>query len=168
MIDNIAQLFRQPEYIHVLINPIPIYGLAMGWIGLIIALFLRSRRAQIATISIVLLSAAIAWPAFEFGEQGYDRVLSMTDEQGQAWLDEHQHRAEQLIYFFYALALLSAVAIVAPIKWPKSSLPLALSIVVLGAVVLGMGGYIAYAGGKVRHREFRSGPAPKKIEAAPR
>ncbi len=168
MIDIVRQLSRQPEYIHVLINPLPIYGLAMGWIGLIIALFLRSRPAQIATISIVLLSAAIAWPAFEFGEQGYDRVLSMTDEQGQAWLDEHHHRADQCIYFFYALALLSAVAIAAPIKWPRSSLPLAVSVIVLGAVVLGMGGYIAYAGGKIRHREFRSGPAPKKVEPAQR
>src|SRR5437762_6916723 len=89
-------LQRQPEYVHVLINPLPIYGLAMGWIGLIIALFLRSRPAQIATLALVLISAVSAWPAYEFGEEGYDRVLSMTDDDGHAWLDEHQRRAEQL------------------------------------------------------------------------
>src|SRR5213082_1709907 len=114
-------LQRQPEYVHILINPLPIYGLAMGWIGLIIAFFLRSRRAQIATLALVLISAASAWPVYEFGEQGYDRVLALSDDAGQAWLDEHQHRAEQLIFFFYALAALSAVAIVLPIKWPQSS-----------------------------------------------
>jgi hypothetical protein len=162
MIDTLLRNLRQPEYIHVLINPLPIYGLAMGWLGLVIALFLRSRRAQIATLGIVLMSAASAWPVFEFGEQAYDRVLTMADDDGHAWLDEHQHRAEQFIYFFYALALLSAVAIALPIKWPRSSLPFTIAVLLLGALVLGMGGYIAYAGGKIRHREFRNEPPPKK------
>jgi len=120
VIDTLLRDLRQPEYIHVLINPLPIYGLAMGWIGLIIAFVLKSRRAQIATLSLVLISSVSAWPAFEFGEQGYDRVLAMTDEDGHAWLDEHMHRAEQFIYVFYALAVLSAAAIAVPIKWPRS------------------------------------------------
>src|SRR6266446_2816174 len=119
-------LQRQPEYVHVLINPLPIYGLAMGWIGLIVAFFLRSRPAQIATLALVLISAASAWPVYEFGEEGYDRVLSMTDDDGHAWLDEHQHRAEQLIYFFYVLAGLAGIAILIPIMWRKVSLPLTL------------------------------------------
>src|SRR5881397_1157795 len=107
MIDAILRDLRQPEYIHVLINPLPIYGLAMGLLGLIVAFFLRSRRAQIATLIVVLVSAASAWPAYEFGEQAYDRVLSMADEPGRAWLDAHQDRAEDLIWIFYALAALS-------------------------------------------------------------
>jgi glucan phosphoethanolaminetransferase (alkaline phosphatase superfamily) len=164
MIDIMSRYLRQPEYIHVLLNPLPIYGLAAGWIGLLLAVFLRSRRAHIATLVIVLISAASAWPVFEFGEQGYDRVLTMTDDDGHAWLDAHEHRAEQFIYFFYALAVLSAVAIAAPIKWPRAGLPLAVTVLVLGAAVLGMGSYIAYAGGKIRHREFRSEPPPKKVE----
>ena len=155
-------LQRQPEYVHILINPLPIYGLAMGWIGLIIAFSLRSRRAQIATLALVLISAASAWPVYEFGEEGYDRVLSMTDDDGHAWLDEHQHRADQLIYFFYVLAGLSAVAIAVPIKWPRTSTSLVITTILLGGIVLGMSGYIAYAGGKIRHKEFRTEPPPKK------
>src|SRR5437763_10563640 len=119
MTSLLRALQRQPEYVHVLLNPFPIYGLAMGWIGLVIGFFLRSRPAQIATLVLILISAASAWPVYEFGEQGYDRVLSMTDDPGHAWLDEHQHRAEQLIYFFYALAGQSTNAISLPIKVPK-------------------------------------------------
>ncbi len=165
MIDTLLRDLRQPEYIHVLINPLPIYGLAVAWIGLIIALILRSRRAQITALAIVLISAGSAWPVFEFGEQGYDPVLSMSDENGQAWLEAHKARADKLIYYFYALAVLSAVAIALPLKWPKSSLPLAILAVFFGAIVLGMGGYIAYAGGKIRHREFRNVPPPPKPKA---
>jgi hypothetical protein len=162
MIDTFLRDLRQPEYIHVLINPLPIYGLFLSWVGLVIALFLSSRRAQIATLALVLISSTSAWPVYEFGQQAYDRVLSMADSDGQAWLDEHQDRAEDLIYIFYALAALSAIAIAAPMKWPKSSVPLAVAAILLGAVTLGTGGYIAYAGGKIRHREFRNEPPPPR------
>jgi hypothetical protein len=155
-------LQSQPEYVHVLINPLPIYGLAVGWIGLVIAFFLHSRPAQIATLVLVLIGAVSAWPVYEFGEEAYDRVLSMTDDDGQAWLDEHQRRADQLIYFFYALAGLSALAIALPIKWPRTSTSLVIITILLGVIVLGMSGYIAYAGGKIRHKEFRTEPPPRK------
>ena len=162
MIDIFLRDLRQPEYIHVLINPLPIYGLAMGLLGLIVAFFLRSRRAQIATLIVVLVSAASAWPVYEFGKQAKDRVLSMENEIGQAWLEEHEDRAEDLIWLFYGLAALSAVALIAPRKWPRSATPLVLAVILLSAVTLGGGGYIAYAGGKIRHREFRNVPPPPK------
>ena len=151
---------RQPEYIHVLLNPLPVYGLLVGLFGLVIALVLKSRRAQIATLTLVLLSSLSAWPVTEFGQQGYDRVLSMADEDGQAWLDEHKNRAEDLIWLFYALAALSAIAIGAPIKWPKSSVALAVAVILFGAITFGAGVYVSYAGGRIRHREFRNEPAP--------
>jgi glucan phosphoethanolaminetransferase (alkaline phosphatase superfamily) len=165
MIGALVRDLRQPEYIHVLLNPLPVYGLLVSWVGLVIGLALRSRRAQVATLTLVLLSSISAWPVYEFGEQGYDRVLSMTDEAGESWLDEHMHRAEDLIWVFYALAALSAFAIAVPIKWPKSSMPLAVAVILLSAVTLGSGAYIAYAGGRVRHREFRNEtPPPKRSE----
>ena len=153
---------RQPEYIHVLLNPFPVYGLLIGLIGLLIALILKSRRAQIVTLLLVLISSGAAWPVYEFGQQGYDRVLSMADQDGEAWLDEHRERGEDLIWIFYALVALSAIAIAVPIKWPKYSMPLAIAVILLGAVTVGSGVYIAYAGGRVRHREFRNEPPPPK------
>jgi hypothetical protein len=160
MIDAILRDLRQPEYIHVLINPLPVYGLAMGFIGLIVAFFLKSRPAQIVALVVVLVSTASAWPVYEFGEQGYDRVLSMSDDPGRAWLDEHRDRGEDLIWFFYGAALLSAAALIAPRKWPRSATPLLVAVILLSAVTLGCGGYIAYAAGKIRHREFRNVPPP--------
>ena len=160
MIDGFLRGLRQPEYVHVLLNPLPVYGLLISWIALIAALISKSRRAHIVTLILVFITSISAWPVYEFGEEGYDRVLAMTDEDGHAWLDEHQHRAEQFIYVFYALAVLSAAAIAIPIKWPKSSGPLAISVLLLGVLAIGMGEHIARAGGKIRHREFRNEPPP--------
>ena len=160
--EPLLRSLRQPEYVHVLLNPLPVYGLLIAWIGLLGAFFSKSRRAQLVTLVLVLISSLSAWPVYEFGQQGYDRVLSMADEDGRAWLDEHRDRGGDLIWIFYALAVLSAIAIAVPIKWPKSSAPLVITVILLGAVTWGTGGYIAYAGGKIRHREFRNEPAPPK------
>jgi disulfide bond formation protein DsbB len=160
MIDGFLRGLRQPEYVHVLLNPLPVYGLLISWIGVIVALVSKSRRAHIVTLILVFITSISAWPVYEFGEQGYDRVLAMTDDDGHAWLDEHQERAQKLIYLFYLVAAVSVAAIIVPLRWPKSSVPLAIAVVLLGAVALGSGCYIAYAGGKIRHREFRNEPAP--------
>jgi hypothetical protein len=160
MIDGFLRGLRQPEYVHVLLNPLPVYGLLISWIALVAALISKSRRAQIVALILVFITSISAWPVYEFGEQGYDRVLAMSDDDGHAWLDEHQDRAQKLIYLFYAVAALSAAAILVPLRWPKSSVPIAVAVVLLGATVLTSGYYIAYAGGKIRHREFRTEPAP--------
>lgn len=160
MIATLSQGLSQPEYVHVLLNPLPVYGLFVAIIGLVISLVQRSRSAQVAMLALILFSAAIAWPVVHYGEAGYDRVLSLTNEEGAAWLKAHEHRADQFIWYFYALAALAGAAIFGPMKWPKAARALTLLTLLLACVVLAMGGYIAYAGGRIRHREFRNEPAP--------
>jgi len=160
MIEGFLRGLRQPEYVHVLLNPLPVYGLLVALIGLVISLLVKNRRAHVATLLLVFITSISAWPVYEFGEAGYDRVLAMTDDDGHAWLDEHQDRAQKLIYIFYVLAALSAAAVIVPLRWPKSSVPLAIVVALFGAAALTSACYIAYAGGKIRHREFRNEPAP--------
>ena len=151
----------KPEYVHVLLNPLPVYGLAMGVLALIIALLSRTRAARVTALTLVMVSAASAWPVYHYGEAGYDRVKSMVDEAGDKWLDEHMRRGEQLIYVFYVVAALSAIGIVAEFAGPKAAIPLAIATLILAGANLGVGGYIAYAGGRVRHKEFRFEAPPE-------
>jgi hypothetical protein len=154
------QDLRRPEYVHVLLNPVPVYGLAMGLIATVIALVLRNKRAYVVGLGLIFIATASAWPVYELGEKSADPVLAMADDDGRAWLKAHEHRAEKLIPLFYVLAILSAIAIVAPVKFPRTSLPLTLATVILGLAVFAAGAYIAQAGGKIRHREFRTTPPP--------
>jgi hypothetical protein len=161
MTEFVVRTFHQPEYyIHVLLNPLPIYGLAVALIALLAAVISRSRAANICALTIVMITAASAWPAYEFGEAGYDIMYSRSDETGDAWLAEHKRRAERFIYCFYGLAVLAAAGILARLRWPKLSVLLTVFILGLGCVVFFIGGYIAYPAGKIRHSEFRTGPPP--------
>jgi hypothetical protein len=58
---------------------------------------LRTRAARVTAFALVMLSAASAWPVYQYGEAGYDRVKAMVDEDGDKWLEEHMRRGEQLI-----------------------------------------------------------------------
>lgn len=157
MAGKAAGLF-QPEYIHVLINPLPVYGLATAMLGLAGALALRNRPAQVLALGLVALSAGSAWPVYVMGEKAYHRVYVAADGDGQDWLNAHKHRAEKLICLFYALAVVALSAALVPAKLPKTSFPLAILTLMVGFVSLGAGGWISKAGGQIRHTEFRNKP----------
>jgi glucan phosphoethanolaminetransferase (alkaline phosphatase superfamily) len=156
----IAHLSK-PEYVHVLFNSLPVYGLAVGVVGLIIALLLRTRAARVTALAQLMLSAASALPVYQYGEAGYHRVKAMVDEEGDKWLEEHMRRGEKLIYVFYLVAALAALAITAEFVVPKAAVPLATATLILAAANLGVGAYIAYAGGRIRQKEFRFEAPPE-------
>src|SRR6266478_1469051 len=105
MMDAILRDLQQPEYLHVLLNPIPVYGLAIAFFGLVAATYLRSRGGQLTALVLIFASALSVWPVVYHGDRAYDRVLSMADDDGQAWLKAHEHRADELVFVYYVLAL---------------------------------------------------------------
>ncbi len=176
ILGSFSDKFAAPEYLHVLLNPLPVYGLLMGIIGLLIGFAMRSRQARVVALVIVLLSGLSAWPAAYFGDAAYDKIMSLseddksglrTDDDGDLWLDAHVHRAERVLPIFYALAALAAAAIFVPLKRPRSERALGILTLLLAIAALTAGGWISYAGGRIRHKEFRTEPPPphvKKVE----
>jgi hypothetical protein len=160
MLEAFLKGLEQPEYVHVLLNPLPVYGLAGGLVTLAIALALRSREARICAFALIFIASASAWPVSHYGEQGYYRVKAMSDSEGKRWLDEHKRRGELLIYVFYALSVIALLSISAEWKRSKAALPLTISTLIMTTAALAAGGYIGYAGGHIRHKELRFEPAP--------
>lgn len=109
-----------------LLNPLPVYGLAIGLAGLIIALGLRAKPARVTALALVMLSAASAWPVYSYDEAGYDRMKAMVDEEGDKWLEEHMRRGQKLIYVFYVVAALSA-GIIAEFALPGTATLIAIA-----------------------------------------
>ena len=114
---------QQPEYLHVLINPLPVYGLFLGLASLALALALRSRAAQVTGLALILVSAASVWPVYVAGHKAYNKVYLIVDDEGKAWLDAHMRRGEKTVCLFAALAALALTAIVLPLKIPKTARP---------------------------------------------
>jgi len=145
---------------HVLINPLPVYGLAVAIVVLIVGLVARSRVALVTALILVMLAGLSAWPTYLYGEAAYDRIKGVADPVGERWLDAHQARGERFIAIFYILAGLALGALIAPLKWPRSSGPLGVATLIMAIATLAVGSWIAYPGGHVRHKEFRFESSP--------
>ena len=153
---------QQPGYLHVLLNHLPVTGLAMGILALGLALKHHSRKAEMVALIVVFVAAASAWPVVYTGQHAYKAVRGITDDDGTDWLDTHMERAEKVAPAFYLLALITAAALIAPHKWPRTTRPLAVATILLALVCEGAGGWIALAGGRIRHPEFRGQTPPSE------
>lgn len=162
------EILQKPEYLHVVLNHLTIYGVMLGALALGISLALRSRAAQITALILTLVAGLSAYPVLVSGQRAYRTVRGMADDPGAGWLDEHMDRAENTIGAFYGLAALAIAGLIAPVKWPKTGVPLT-ALTLAGALACsGFAVYISQAGGRVRHPEFRPGDTPTpSTEAQP-
>ena len=160
--NDFLQTLKQPEYIHVLLNPLPVYATAMGVIGLILGLLLRSRAAQGVGLTIILIGCLSIWPVMEYGDRAADRVKSMANATGEKWLQEHDHRADVAPWVFYPTGAIAVIAMITLWKFPKAARWLTLCTLLGALAAIGVGGWISQAGGKIRHGEFQHGPPPAR------
>jgi len=152
---------QQPAYQHLVINHIPILGMAAGLVGLLVAILMRSRAAAVPVLVIIFLSGISAWPVVETGEAAYKPVHRIADDAGVDWLDEHDERAGHAAWIFYAAAGMALIALLLPLKFPKLGLPLAVAAFLWALAAFGAGLYIAEAGGRIRHPEIRGTATPE-------
>ena len=82
------ELLKKPEYIHVVLNHLPIYGTIMGALSLAISLILRSRAAQITALILTLIAGASAYPVFLTGQRAYKTIRNQSDDAGADWWDQ--------------------------------------------------------------------------------
>jgi hypothetical protein len=162
--EQLSKLLNRPEYIHATINHFPLIGLFAALLSLAIGLVIRSRPVQSTSLGLVCIFALSVWPVYYFGEAGFDRVLSMADEQGEAFLKYHAALAHRWVFLYYITAGIAALGFGLSFKWTRLLTPTVIAALILGIASLSAGIKIAQAGGEVRHREFRSGPAPKVPE----
>lgn len=155
----------QPEYWHVLINPFPILGMALAAPLLLFALAVRSRGAQEAGLVLILLAALGTLATVKVGQKAYDRVYNGIERESQLWLDVHMERAESAQWAFYLTGLLAALALAAGRRQPASERPAVLGALSGALLCSALGGWIAHAGGQVRHAEFRLGPPMAPVRA---
>ncbi|HNQ72652.1 MAG TPA: hypothetical protein PKN95_03480 [Verrucomicrobiota bacterium] len=151
---------QQPEYVHVLLNHLPIIGLFVALLGLGAALFLKPRAPLFLTLALVGLMALSVVPVKRSGDRGADRVLAMSDDEGQAYLKYHEQLAQRWLFLYLLTALAAAGTFVVGWKWPRRFRLAASGVLLLGLASLVAGAVIADYGGKIRHREFRNGPPP--------
>ena len=127
---------------------------------------MRNRPAQILALGLVCIASVSLWLVNYTGHEAFEQLRTLVDEPGADWMDAHLDRAESAKWAFYALAALAAAAALVPLRWPRAAFPITIAAFVLGVICIGLSGWIAKAGGPIRHSEFRFGAAPSTEQTA--
>ncbi len=165
---TISRLLQQPEHLHAVLNHFPLIGLFVAMLAVLAGLLARSKAATLVGLGLLAATSLSVWPVVELGEGGFDRVLSMADDPGQAYLKYHAQLAHRWAFLYYVAAGFAALTMILTWKWPQALLPGSILAMAFAIGSLVAGTYIAQAGGEIRHREFRFGPAPQVQEGPER
>lgn len=153
--EALFKALQQPEYVHVLLNHLPIIGLATGLLVLLIAFFQKSRSTASAAFGVIFLMSLSVIPVSEFGEKAVDQVEGLMDKTGRSWLNEHGSRADRIEWLYFATAAAAFGGLLAPRFLPKCTPFFLWGTLLIGSAALAGGIWTASAGGKIMHREFR-------------
>lgn len=158
--NDLIEALKHPEYVHVLLNPIPGYILPVGLVLLSISLLRRKPELQRVSLWILVFVGIAAWPIWYFGHQAYGHLAEALTEEAKQWANVHVQRADRFVYSLYLTGLLGLAAIFLPRRFPRTAKPLAVTALMAGVAAFAFTIWISRAGGEIRHSEFRTGPPP--------
>ncbi len=154
------ELLEDPAYRHILLNHLPVTGLAIALLVLATGAALRQTAMLRVGLVLVALTAGSSALVSRSGDDAYPAVFDVLDGDGRAWLDYHTHLADTWLPVLYANAALAVIALGVGVARRRLLLPAALVVTLVTLVGIGTAGWIAEAGGKVKHPEFRLDDPP--------
>ena len=159
-----------PEYLHIILNHLPLIGFLAAVIPLLIGAALKKVELVRTGVLLVLLFGAPAYFIIETGEEAADRLKDgeigvVLDELSHGIMHEHEERAETAIIAIYITLGLAVLCLAATFKMKKAGMPLAWITLLSLVVSLGLTTWTAQAGGKIRHPEFRTEADIKAMQA---
>ncbi len=145
-------------HLHLLTNHAPLFFTLSGLV--VLALFWKREEARRAALLLLLLGMLGGLVTYWLGGQAYKPVRGLADETGQDWLDTHLERAEKTVWIYWVAGATALAGLACPRNRPRCATWITLAAGGLGVVALVASGWVADAGGKIRHSEIRVGTRP--------
>ena len=155
-----------PEHLHIALNHVALIGLAVAIIPLLLGLIRKDRGALLSGLLIVLVCGLSIPVVTETGDGAVERLVAGTagvqlDRTSQAFLKEHEVRADIAAIFVYIAMAFAAVSLLtmrfAPAYLYKAAALVLVDCILCTALLI----WTAEAGGQIRHPEFRPASAAK-------
>ena len=104
------QSVRDPEYAHLLLESLPLYGLGFGLVVLIVAFLSGERKARLLAMILMGLYCASVWPYLDFRQQATPRILATRPVAYGPAIESQTRLRQDSAWAYYTLALVSGIA----------------------------------------------------------
>jgi len=105
------QSVRDPEYAHLLLEALPLYGLALGLVMLLVAFFVGEKKTRLAALALMALSCASVWPYLEFRLSATPRILATRPISFGPVIQTQTKLRQDTAWAYYSMAGLCAIAL---------------------------------------------------------
>lgn len=127
------QSICDPEYLHLLLEPLPLYGLGIGLTFLIVSFMFGEVKSRLLALGIICVSCASVWPYIDLRDKATPRILATRSPDFAPLIQEQTQRRKDWAWPYYAMTLFSAIALLAA-RSPKGR-PVLFLVVIFGALL---------------------------------
>lgn len=113
------------EYLHLLLEPLPVYGLSLGLLFLLGALILRERKSQWLALLILCLSCLSVHPYLDLRREASPRILATSATSYRPMIQTQMERRQEHTWPYLAMASLCGLAMIGGSGRPGKILRLA-------------------------------------------
>lgn len=150
-------------HIHLVVNHIPILGSVFGFLVLLIGMVIKNRSVEVVGITTILLAAVFTLPAYFSGEEA-EHIIEHMEGISEHELEEHEEHAELSLWMMLVSGLLAMITLFSYVRANHLTKISRLSTLIVSFLAFITLVPLALHGGKIVHREIRSGENATEIQ----
>ena len=102
---------RDPEYAHLLLEAVPLYGVGFGLVFLIIAYVAGEKKTRLLALAVICLSCASVWPYLELRSRATPRILATRDPANHPLIVQQTTLRTSTAWIYYTMAGISGLTL---------------------------------------------------------
>lgn len=105
------QSVRDPQYAHLLLESLPLYGLGIGVTFLIVAFLVGEKKTRLLALTVIGLSCASVWPYLSFLLEATPRILATRPVSFGDLIQAQTQLRQDTAWVYYFMVVLTALAL---------------------------------------------------------
>lgn len=105
------QSVRDPQYAHLLLESLPLYGLGIGVTFLIVAFLVGEKKTRLLALTVIGLSCASVWPYLSFLQEATPRILATRPVSFGDLIQAQTQLRQDTAWVYYFMVVLTALAL---------------------------------------------------------
>ncbi len=171
-LERITEALKDPEYFFLVLEPLQVWGVAFGLLGLVITYFLKSEKLQVASLIVITVSALSVVPYLQARKTAQTRIEKVFNVSAPSRSKGFQaNTADRLDHrwVYLALAGVAGAAILVGPRRNRLGMGLAVGSVAFSLYAINYGLWMHYQDSLAYHPNLKQNEAPvkEKIRAAP-
>ena len=151
---HLTEKLDDPEYFHLLLEPIMIWGLGIGVIAFLFSFIFGERKMQLVALTVIIVSSLAVIPYMKNRQQADERVVKLRGDMKEMIVESQERRRDSRGPYIMVAALAGLTILMGAHKGLPGMLA-GIGTAVVGAVVVVHGAWLHLKDAEIYHPNIR-------------